>query len=97
MYKHRNTLLIGAHTSAAGGAPSALIEGKAIGATTIQLFTSNQKQWHGRTIGKEEIAEWERLLAETAISHVMSHDSYLINLGAEDDEILAKSRSAFRA
>lgn len=90
-------ILIGAHTSASGGAPNALYEGRDIGATTIQLFTSNQKQWNGRSISAEELALWEKALDETGISHVMSHDSYLINLGSCDAEILAKSRKAFRA
>ncbi len=90
-------VLVGAHTSAAGGAPNALYEGKEIGATTIQLFTSNQKQWHGRKILPEEIDEWKRALEETGIEKVMSHDSYLINLGSPDAEILEKSRNAFLA
>ncbi len=89
-------LWIGAHTSAAGGAPNALLEGKEIGATSIQLFTSNQKQWTGRKIAKEEVALWEKTLDETGISEVMSHDSYLINLGSPDPEMLQKSRKAFR-
>jgi deoxyribonuclease-4 len=88
--------LIGAHTSAAGGAPKALYEGKEIGATTIQLFTSNQKQWHGRKILAEEVEAWKKALAETGIEQVMSHDSYLINLGSPDQEMLEKSRIAFR-
>jgi deoxyribonuclease-4 len=89
-------ILIGAHTSAAGGAPNALYEGKEIGASAIQLFTSNQKQWNGRRIEAEEVALWEKALDETGISHVMSHDSYLINLGSPDPEMLRKSRKAFR-
>lgn len=89
-------VLIGAHTSAAGGAPNALYEGREIGATTIQLFTSNQKQWNGRTISDEEVRLWEKALDETGITHVMSHDSYLINLGSPDPEMLRKSRKAFR-
>lgn len=88
-------LLLGAHTSAAGGAPHALLEGQAIGATTIQLFTSNQKQWKGRHIGPEEIELWHKTQAETGIKKVMSHDSYLINLGSVDPEMLAKSQKAF--
>lgn len=87
---------IGAHTSAAGGAHNALYEGKQIGATTIQLFTSNQKQWHGREISDDEVALWEKALDETGIEKVMSHDSYLINLGSPDKELLEKSRKAFR-
>lgn len=89
-------LLLGAHTSAAGGAPNALLEGQTIGATTIQLFTSNQRQWQGRVIGKEELLLWEKALQETGIQQVMSHSSYLINLGAGDKELLHKSRQAFR-
>lgn len=86
---------IGAHTSASGGSQNALYEGASIGATTIQLFTSNQKQWHGRNIGPEEISLWEKALDETGIEKVMSHDSYLINLGSPDPEILRKSLLAF--
>lgn len=92
----KKPLWIGAHTSAAGGSYCALYEGRDIGATTIQLFTSNQKQWNGRKISKEEIALWEKALAETGIEQVMSHDSYLINLGSPDKEILHKSRKAFQ-
>lgn len=92
----KQKLWIGAHTSAAGGAPNALLEGKEIGATAIQLFTSNQKQWTGRQISPVEIALWEKTLAETGIGQVMSHDSYLINLGSPDPEMLRKSRKAFQ-
>jgi deoxyribonuclease-4 len=89
-------LLIGAHTSAAGGVHHALHEGKSIGATTIQLFTANQKRWEGRPLEQEIIGHWKRALEETEISSVMSHDSYLINLGAPDPENLVKSRRAFQ-
>lgn len=87
---------IGAHTSAAGGSFNALYEGRAIGASTIQLFTSNQKQWRGRIIGKEEVQLWEKALKETGIEKVMSHDSYLINLGSPNVALLRKSLQAFR-
>lgn len=93
--KDSPTLLLGAHTSAAGGAPNALIEGRSIGATTIQLFTSNQKQWKGREIEEEEIALFKKLRAEYGFSSLMSHDSYLINLGSPDPLLLEKSRQAF--
>ena len=87
---------IGAHTSAAGGSYNALYEGREIGASTIQLFTSNQKQWQGRQISSEEVKLWEKALEETGLQEVMSHDSYLINLGSPDPELLRKSRQAFR-
>lgn len=88
-------LLIGAHTSAAGGVQSALLQGEEIGATTIQLFTSNQKQWQGREITDETADLWKRTKEATGIHTVMCHDSYLINLGSPKEELLEKSKKAF--
>lgn len=88
-------LLIGAHTSTAGGVHNALFEGQRIGATTVQLFTSNQKQWKGRILSQENLDQWFLALDSTGMQKVMSHDSYLINLGAHNPEVLEKSRKAF--
>lgn len=89
-------LLIGAHTSAQGGPHNALLEGQEIGATTIQLFTANQKTWNTKKLTKEAIALWEKTLEGTGIKNIMSHDSYLINLGSPNPEGLQKSRAAFK-
>ena len=89
-------LLIGAHTSASGGAYKALLEGKDIGASTVQLFTRNQKRWESKEISQEEIELFQSTLHETGLSHIMSHDSYLINLGCPHPENLQKSRKAFK-
>lgn len=94
--RHTPQLLIGAHTSAAGGSFNALIEGSEIGATTIQMFTSNQKQWKGRSIPQEELDKFFLLREETGINTIMSHSSYLINLGSPDPLLLEKSRQAFK-
>lgn len=94
--KKAHELLIGAHTSAAGGVHNALLNGQKIGATTIQLFTSNQKTWASKLIPQEEIELWQEAKRTSGITTVMSHDSYLINLGAPDPLILSKSREAFR-
>jgi deoxyribonuclease-4 len=92
----QKTLLIGAHTSATGGAHNALLEGKEIGATTVQLFTRNQKRWDSKELSQEEIELFQQTLEETGLSHIMSHDSYLINLGCPNRENLHKSREAFQ-
>lgn len=88
-------VLIGAHTSAAGGVHNALLEGRDIGATTIQLFTANQRQWHARPLTKEMLDLWFDALQETKLQSLMSHASYLINLGCPLPENLHKSRKAF--
>lgn len=90
-------LLIGAHTSAAGGVYNALLQGKEIGATTIQLFTTNQKQWKGREISDEMAQLWKKTKKETGLKKIMSHDSYLINLGSPNEENLEKSLQAFQS
>lgn len=89
-------LLIGAHTSAQGGAQNAIWEGQEIGATTVQLFTSNQKRWEGRAISEEEVRLFKEAVEKSCIEKIMSHDSYLINLGSPDPLGLEKSRKAFR-
>ncbi len=89
-------LLIGAHTSAQGGPHNALLEGQEIGATTIQMFTANQKTWHAKEISEEAVALWEEAQHTTGIKTVMSHDSYLINLGCPHADNLKKSRQAFQ-
>lgn len=89
--------LIGAHCSAAGGVHYALLQGEKIGATTIQLFTANQKQWASKPISEEECTLWFETKEATGIESIMSHDSYLINLGSIDPMILEKSQKAFSA
>lgn len=87
---------LGAHTSAAGGVHNALLQGQEIGATAIQLFTTNQKRWEGKVFGENDILLWKETRDKTGLTDVMSHDSYLINLGAPDPDNLYKSRKAFR-
>ncbi len=96
MSSQSHEILLGAHTSAAGGAYNALLEGKEIGATTIQLFTANQKRWEGKPLAKEDIVLWFETVEKTGLKQVMSHDSYLINLGSPNPEGLEKSRKAFK-
>ncbi len=95
MTNQKKTFLIGAHMSIAGGVHKALLEGRNFGANVIQIFTANQRQWHSKAIPEAEIKLWEKTRAETGITHIMSHDNYLINLGSAKKELLEKSRKAF--
>lgn len=90
------TILLGAHTSIAGGVHNALLEGQKIGASTIQMFTANQRRWIGKPISDDEIKLWKKTLEETGLQQIMSHNSYLTNLGAPDPENLEKSQEAFK-
>jgi deoxyribonuclease IV len=88
-------ILVRAHMSISGGVHNALLAGYEMGATTIQLFTSNQRQWKGSLISKEEVSLFQKARKETGLSHLMSHGSYLVNLGSPDEETLQKSILAF--
>lgn len=91
----KEEILIGAHTSAAGGAYKALLHGAEIGASTIQLFTNNQKTWHGKPLTEEDVILWNNAKKSTGIHVTMSHDSYLINLGSPNPDVWEKSKEAF--
>lgn len=88
---------IGAHVSASGGICNAILNAEAIGANAFALFTRNQRSWVSKPLATDEINSFRSLLAERGFKpqYVLPHDSYLINLGSPDDEILTKSRNAF--
>lgn len=88
---------IGAHVSASGGICNAILNAEAIGANAFALFTRNQRSWVSKPLATDEINSFRSLLTERGFEpqYVLPHDSYLINLGSPDDEILTKSRNAF--
>ena len=83
---------LGAHTSASGGLHNALYEGRDIGATTVQLFTANQRQWKRRSLTQNMVEQFKIALEETSLSYIMSHAGYSNNPGAPNPEILEKTR-----
>lgn len=88
-------ILLGSHTSIAGGVDKAVERAASIGCTTLQIFTKNSNQWNSRPINEQVVQNYKRLFKITKIYPVIAHDSYLINLCAKDKEILKKSRKAF--
>lgn len=95
MTKSSHLPYVGAHVSISGGVHLALEEGASIGASTIQIFTANQKRWDTKPIAEKELALWKEGLEKYGIKKIMSHDSYLINLGSPKEDILEKSLKAF--
>lgn len=89
--------LIGAHVSAAGGIANAPLNAAAIGANAFALFTKNQRRWQAAPLDPKQIALFQHNCLEAGIGleAVLPHDSYLINLGHPDPELLNKSRQAF--
>jgi len=71
---------LGAHMSIAGGLPQALVRGREVGCSVVQLFLKNQRQWAGRALEADEVAEFKRQRDTTGIASVFAHATYLINL-----------------
>jgi len=81
--------------SIAGGVSRALERGRSIGCEAIQIFTKNQRQWKAKPLEPQEIEQFRLKQAETGISPVVAHDSYLINLGSPDETAWQKSLEAY--
>jgi len=88
--------LLGAHVPTAGGLHHAPAHGRDIGATAIQVFTRNQRQWAARPLGGDEAGAFRQALEASGVRSVMSHASYLINLASPDPVALERGREAFR-
>lgn len=84
-------MLIGAHCSASGGVDKAIDMAVALQATTLQLFTANQKRWVNPPLKTAAIDRWLQRWEETGLQLPMSHDSYLINLGSPTTDVREKS------
>lgn len=87
--------LLGAHTSIAGGVSKSVDLAESLGFTAMQIFTKNNNRWEAKPLDKIEINSFKTKLKNSKIKFVVTHDSYLINLCANDKSILEKSRNAF--
>ncbi|MGA7159999.1 MAG: deoxyribonuclease IV [Bacteroidota bacterium] len=92
---HDKKILLGAHMSISGGVYTAVDRATSIGCTALQVFTKNNNQWGTKPLTEKEIEQYKKKIAEAAITPVVAHDSYLINLCAVNPDILVKSRDAF--
>jgi deoxyribonuclease IV len=88
--------LLGAHVSIQGGVATAPARGVAIGASAIQVFTKTPSQWREPTIDSEAARAFRRELTRCGITHIVSHDSYLINLASPDRRLRARSEASFQ-
>ena len=88
-------VLLGAHTSIAGGTANAPPRAKAIAATAMQIFTKQANRWAERECVDEECAAFAAALAETEVRATSAHDSYLINLASPDPVLRARSIESF--
>jgi deoxyribonuclease-4 len=77
-----------------GGLHNGIKSGLSIGCNVVQIFTKSPQQWAAKPLEPKAI-ELFKAAAPQLAAPVVAHDSYLINLCAEDPEKLQKSRDAF--
>ena len=74
---------------------NALREAESLGLDCVQVFTKNQQQWKAPPLKPEVVREWKDELARVGWTgdpaRVVSHASYLINMGSPDAALRAKS------
>jgi deoxyribonuclease-4 len=87
---------LGAHMSIAGGLHNAPERGAKAGCGVIQVFTQNSNQWRGKAISDADAALFREKWAASGLHEIISHDIYLINLGAAPGDVREKSLAGFQ-
>jgi deoxyribonuclease-4 len=92
------SMTIGAHVRAGGKLVPALERGAEIGAEVIQVFTQSPRAWKPTQYSEEVLYEYRVAQDDhPTISETFCHATYLINLAADHDEILKRSRTCLAA
>jgi deoxyribonuclease-4 len=82
--------------SIAGGLPRAVERAVLHRCDALQIFTKNASQWRGRLLPAHEIDAFRAAVLKAGIGPVVSHASYLINLGTANPSLYSQSLGAMR-
>jgi len=87
--------LFGAHMSIAGGYYKAVEAAARLKMDCLQIFTKNNNQWKAKDLSDVDIARFREAVERTGVTMLCAHDSYLINLASQKDDLWQKSLDAF--
>jgi deoxyribonuclease-4 len=79
----------------AGGVQNAPERGRDIAADAIQIFTANQNRWQSPPLSEENISGFRTGMEQDRPQVSVTHDSYLINLCAAEEEKRRRAVGAF--
>lgn len=94
--KAGNLRRIGVHLGAAGGIFKAVERAHAIGANTLQIFSSSPRMWRGSILSAGSCARTIELCSLYDCYPLAIHASYLINLPSQSQQVRRNSIAAFR-
>nr|MDO8117570.1 deoxyribonuclease IV [Candidatus Sigynarchaeota archaeon] len=87
---------LGAHMSVAGGFEKSIERGLEIGCEAIQIFVKSNRSWKAREFKDEEFETFKKTRkGQDKITSAFVHGTYLVNLAAEDKDVLVKSIECF--
>lgn len=95
--KAKSITLLGAHMSISQGYAHALQEGEFLGCNTMQIFTASNRQWSLKNCPEEAAALFLNAKKISPLQCVVSHASYLINLGSPKKSVAMHSIAALEA
>jgi deoxyribonuclease IV len=82
---------IGVHLALGRGMMKAAERARAIGATTVQIFTDNPTAWRRRGGPPGKLADFRARLASHDIRPTVTHAAYLINLAGSEEAFWRRS------
>lgn len=94
--KENSRRRVGVHLSTTGGVAAAVRRAPAIGANTLQIFSSSPRMWRASKITAAQAEETRAARAELNVCPLVIHTSYLVNLCSQSNEVCEKSVLAFR-
>jgi deoxyribonuclease-4 len=78
---------VGLHVHVAGGYAKAVEHAKAVGATAMQVFSTNPRSYRRTAIDAAALEAFAQLRREAALDPCAIHTPYLINLASADPKI----------
>jgi len=84
-------MLIGAHTSIAGGVDNAVEEQLEYDGNCGQIFSHSPQVWQDPNVGDEEAQRFRERTDQEGVGPWVIHSSYLVNLCTPKDDLRAKS------
>jgi deoxyribonuclease-4 len=90
-------MLLGAHESVAGGLERAFAHAESHACEAIQIFTKNANQWREPSIADPEVAAFRQAHRAFGQRPLIAHESYLVNLCSDREDILVRSQGALLA
>lgn len=93
MNKTKNVALprLGVHVSIAGGVEEAVVRGRELGCTALQIFSRNPRSWDSAILADSSAIGFRKRIEAADIDPVVVHTPYLLNLASGNDDLYRRS------